>query len=459
MRCRNLAFITAIVILLLLSGCSKAECKKDTDCVKEFFTAKCVDKKCAYTPIPNKCGNLDCEEAAKENKCSCPADCGKCEGTVGKYLENMCNEKKDACVQLIPASKQKPITMTKELSTGGSKINVITNFKQPFNTKRDQFELEFGVNVMSSAMSDLKINRLELTGMTPDKRTIQLADKTVDRNLFEGGKLKEKLTIDFPTSEKDGELSNLNLKIYVDYVTTSGTTSTPKSETLSSSYQSLKFQWAMPEMSPGCPVCEKIQGMKEECSEATNYFCSYTPIPGACGNGICDGSENQCICPADCGPCTGGGTFTTRSCSANKCIAQLRSGVSVKPQSLFDDRDVGAFRLQNTYKYNSPFNTKSDKFTLEFTLYEKQDTVGPVTLKDIRLLEGSQEIAMITAGKTLSSIGQKETVELTVPAGAQPEQSRSVSMRIWYEYTQNNETKLNDYTKELGKITILSPDV
>ncbi len=458
MRCKYLAIIAVVALLLVLAGCGKAECKKDSDCTKPHFTGKCIDKKCAYTPIPNECGNLKCE--AGENKCSCPDDCGKCEGKIGKYLTLSCNAQKE-CVQDIPAAMQKPITLTRELTTGGTRISVTTTFNQPFNTKKDQFELDFGINALAPTMSDLKITRLELTGMTPDRRTIQLSDKTTSKILFETGKATEKLIIDFPTTDHDGELTNLILKIYLDYALISGTATTPKSAMLQNNYQSLKFIWAMSEKPSGCPAScdDKNPGTRDYCGPETNYFCVNEPIAGACGNGICEGTENKCTCPSDCGPCTGGGTYLVLSCVADKCAAQMKPGITAQPQSLFDDRDLGAFHMQNNYKYNKPFNTKTDKFTLEFSLYTKQDNVASIKIKDIRLLDGAQELAFASAGKEFTEAGQKQTVEFAVPALGPLEQDRSLALRVWYEYVQDGQTKQGDYTKQLGKVMLLNPDV
>lgn len=461
MKCNLLLIIAVLALLLLLAGCSSGECSKDAQCTKAHFTSKCVEHKCIHTPIPNECGNLKCEASNSETRCSCPSDCGDCTGKTGKYLVQTCN-KNNQCVQDIPATAQKPITQTKELSTGGSKISLTTTFNQPFNTKKDQIELDFKINTLATSMNDIKITRLELTGMTPDKRTIQLSDKTTSIALFEGSRAKEMLIVDFPTADLDGELANLNLKVYLDYVLTSGSTTTPKSVTLTQQYQSLKFAWAMPDNSSGCPEhCEEITGMKAECNAQTSFFCDYKPIPGACGNGICDGSENKCKCPADCGPCTGGGKYLSRSCVSNNCVAQLKQGITVKSQSEFDERQAGAFTLQNNYKYNSPFNAKTDKFTLEFKLYKKQEGVGTITLKNARLLDGSQEIASTEIGKELNDLDDQQTAEFMIPpTESGTEQERTLTLKVWYEYLQNDETKQGDFSKTLtGKLAILNPDV
>ena len=457
MRHRQFIFIAVLALVLILAGCAKVECRKDEQCVKQHYTAKCVDNKCAYTPIPGECGNGACE--GKENSCTCPQDCAPCAGKLGKYLVKQCNAQKE-CTADIPASAQKPITLTREITTGGTKIGVTSTFNQPFNLKRDELELEFGINAMAAGMSDLRITRLALTGTTADRRTVQLADKTVTRPLFDGAKSKEYLTLDFSTAEHDGELANLNLNIYLDYVQSSGTSSTPKSATIPLSYQSLKFDWARPDQPTGCGVCDDGNPATiDTCGPETEYYCVHTPKPGVCGSGVCDGGKNKCTCPQDCGTCTGSGTYTTRACIGTSCLTELKPGITAQQKAEFDDRDLSAFHLQNNYKYAKPFNAKTDKFTLEFMLYQKQDTVDSVKIKDIRLLDGTEEIAHIDAGKTLTAAGQKETVQLTVPPQTTPEQERNIILRVWYEYVQSNQTKQADYTKSLGKITLVSPDV
>jgi hypothetical protein len=459
MRCRTFVFISVLAVLLILAGCAKAECKKNEQCVKPHFTGSCVDKKCVWQPIPGECGNLDCESG--ENECTCEQDCGACAGKSGKHLVRSCSRNNE-CVEDIPATAQKPITQTRELGTGGSKISATTTFNQPFNTKKDQIAVEFGINVLGPGMSDISVARLELTGMTPDRRTVKLADKTVGKMLFEGSKLTEYLIIDFPTSDKDGELTNLNLKVYLDYVVTSGTTASPKSVTLSHPYQALKFAWAMPEKSAGCPAnCDdNNDGTQDFCDASTNYFCEHRPLAGACGNGLCDGTENKCSCPSDCGPCSGGGTYLSQSCVGMACLSALKPGITVQPQSVFDERELAGFTLQNSYKYGKPFNVKADKFLLEFTLYQKQDPVSSIKIKDVRLLDGSQELAYVNANKELTAIGQKQAVDVTIPSlGGSAEQERPITLRVWYEYSKDGQVTLADFSEPLGKIALVNPDV
>lgn len=459
MRSRTLIIAGIIALVLILAGCTRAECKKDADCSKPHFTGACVDKKCSWTPIPNECGNSLCEASANENKCTCSADCGPCEGKAGKHLVQQCNAQNE-CTEDIPVTEQKPIALTRELTTGGSKLSVVSTFNQPFNTRKDQFGLEFGLNVLAPTMSEVTVTRLELTGMTPDKRTIPLSDTSVSRTLHPGAKTKEWLIIDFPTADKDGELTNLNLKVYLDYLLTSGTTTASKSTIIQHPYQSMKFAWARPETPSGCPAsCDDGNpGTQDKCGPETMFFCEHAPLAGACGNGVCDANENKCACPSDCGPCSGSTTYLSRSCVNNACVSQLKPGITAQPQSLFDDRDIGPVHLQNNYKYPRPFNTKTDKIVLEFTLYEKQETVSSFTIKDVRLLDGTNEVASVSAGKQLSSAGQKETVELTVPAQGPAEQERNIVLRVWYEYVQGSDTKQGDYSKPLGKVVLLNPD-
>ena len=132
-------------------------------------------------------------------------------------------------------------------------------------------------------------------------------------------------------------------------------------------------------------------------------------------------------------------------------------GVTFAPQSLFDDRNLNVFHLQNTYSFNQPFNTKDDKIVLDFNLYNKQDDVTGIKITAVRLLEKTNVIATADKSLSLASIGSKGKIELTVPAQALPESEKTVSIRIDYEYDKAGDKRKAQYTKTLGKITFISP--
>lgn len=458
MRLKTVLLAGIFALVLILAGCAKAECRKDADCTKPHFTGTCVNKVCTYKPIPNECGNTQCE--TNENKCTCPVDCGTCTGKSGKYLTQQC--KGNECIEDIPASAQKPVTITRELTISGSKASLITTFNQPFNLQRDQIKLDFALNVQQKGISGITINRLELTGTTPDKRTITLAEKQTNKQLpGEGAEFTEWLVPDFPTSEKDGEITSLNLKVYADHSITSGTTTTPKSIVLPVAYQALKFAWAKPTTPPSCPAScdDKNPGTRDYCDAQTNYHCEHEPVPNACGNGICDAQENQCTCAKDCGRCTGSTAYLVKNCVANNCVNQLKTGITIQPQSIFDEAKLSIFSLQNTYKYNKPFNTKKDKFSVEFTLYQKQENVDDITIRDVRILDGTQEIASALGINKKLKQGEKQEVQLAISPTEPPEQDRTFLIRIWYSYKQDGQEKTGEYSKPLGKTTLITPDV
>lgn len=458
MRLASPALITALIgVLIMLSACEKPECREDADCVREHFVGECVDKKCSYEPIPDECGNLVCEERAGENKCTCAVDCGECSGKSGKHFVLACVD--STCVERIPQAK--PITQTQELSFAGSKLTTTTTFYQPFNLGADTWDLEFTLSLLAESISNVRVTRLELTGLTKDKRTVLLASKTVNKYLWaEGSTLEENLILDFTTAEKSGEFTGLTLKIFVDYTTSTAAATQQKSTVLQLRYRALRFEWAKPKTSV-CPDCDDNNpGTKDYCGPETNYFCKHDPIPGVCGNFVCEPGENKCSCAQDCGPCTGTiGAYLMRGCVGTECKAQLKPGVTITPKSLFDDRDLSAFHLQNNYEYNEPFNTRTDKLVMEFSLFEKQESVGEIKITEARLLERAEEIARATIDVTLASIGDAATAEIMIPSLPIPEQQKTVTLRVWYEYEKDGETIRNSYAKALGKIVFVTPSV
>ncbi len=453
---KRLVFILTIAGLLILAACAKAECKTDADCTRQYFTARCEDKKCIDTPIPNECGNSLCEPP--ENPCNCPEDCKPpCTGKVPntKYLVQQCVQ--DQCVESVPPEQVKPIYSSADQTSAGDKFKIDTIYNQPFNMKKDTFGIMLALMQQAPQNKDEKILNAELTATTKDGRTITLGRINIDKNIWQGGVIKEEIILDFPTAELEGELTNLLMKIQYEYSVLQAGKKTPRQATMQNRYRE-KFTFVRPTASYPCPAScdDQNPGTRDYCGPQTNYFCMHEPIPNVCGNFKCEGAETKCSCPQDCGPCAGSaGNFLDYTCQGTQCTTILKSGVSVQPNSLFDDRSLGPVRLNNNYKFNNPFNIKEDKFALEFKIYQIDPTASDMTIETVRMLEGQQQIAEVQPNQKLSAT--PTTVEITIPSIVDPEEEHTLTLGIWYKYVAGGEEKRGSFQKPLGKITLINP--
>ncbi len=459
MRCKKILFYITLFVfaLLILTACTKKECKTDLDCKKPHFTSSCADYKCRHAPIPGECGNAVCETT--ETKCSCPIDCGECGGKTGLYLVGTCTRTQpQECIQDIPQTSIKPVFLTSEQTSQGDKFRISITFNQPFNLNKHTIALRIGLAQENEQNLERRITRVTLTGQTKDKRTITLAEKAVNKITWEPGlDIREELILDFPAQPPDGEITNLALFISYDYLAKTGTTYQKKTASYTLRYPQQTFTYVKPTNTYPCPDCnDNNPGTTDECGPQTNNFCQHTPIPDTCGNSFCDTQENTCTCPQDCGSCKGKGIYTIKTCKENQCIAQLKSSTKTTPQSLFDDRNLNIFQFNTYYKYNTPFNTQTDKFIIETTLNQLGPNVASLIIEAVRLLEGDKEIALTSLNKPLTSLGTKQTIELSIPAQSEPEVERTITTSLYYSYDQNGPKK-GVLQKPLGKITLLSP--
>lgn len=446
MSSRHYVIILLVFLLLILASCEKKECKRNEQCTKQYYTGKCVENKCTFEKIPkNWCGDIPCA------------------GKQGNLLEKYCQA--GQCLSGIPPEKTKLTALVNEHSLAGDKFRLTTNFNQPFNTRKDLFHTTVALSQQSPTNTDHKITRVELSGTTKDRRTITLAEKEINKPLWGAGSdMNAKLIIDFPTTENDGEFAGLTLKVYYSYVQTTGTQKQTKTNVLQNNYANLKFAWARPEQPYPCTTeCEQLEGMNGTCNNATG-FCEYIPLPNTCGNYLCEDTttpqENKCTCPQDCGPCTGTvGVYSIKACTPeNKCVTTLKQGIALTPQTIFDDRPLGSFHLQNNYQYSNPFNVKSDAFTVHLTLYQLKEQTSDVKIETIRLLDGTQQIADLPVNKDLPAVGSTLIEQIRIPPQSSPETDRNLMITIWYQHTTGGVMQKGSFQKSLGKTTLLSPE-
>ncbi|MBW2993892.1 hypothetical protein KY315_00555 [Candidatus Woesearchaeota archaeon] len=443
-------FFLLLISIIALQGCSKAECKTDADCLKPHFTSVCLDNKCVNTPIPNECGNGICETG--ETKCNCEIDCGMCAGISGPFKLSCVGEE---CVETISESDVEQVVSLSDIYVDNDKFDLITAYNKPFNVLKDTFNIRMPVQTSNPKISDRRITKVALVGKK-NRESVPLASKDVYKQVWPGSEVEFDLILNFPTTESSGTFTDLELQVTYEYLL--GTIA--KKPLMRKIYRGYTLDWIKPSKPYPCPEsCDDGNpGTLDVCDESTNFRCEHRPIPNTCGNFICDAAENPCTCPEDCGPCEGdAGTHTTFVCVNNACVAQLKSGVTQESKSLFDDRNLNAFHLQNNYIYKNPLNVNTDKITLEFNLYNKKEDTSDIKITAIRLFDRTLEIASASPDLILSSVGESKSTQLTIPLQHVPESDPSLILKVWYEYTQNSEVKKGSYTKPLGKITLISP--
>ena len=195
-------------------------------------------------------------------------------------------------------------------------------------------------------------------------------------------------------------------------------------------------------------------GTRDFCDPQTS-FCTHEPVPGACGNSVCDTNENKCTCITDCGTCTGGGSFTQESCEQDECVVSLRPSIIVTPNNIFETRDLGPVELSMNYKFSAPFDTTKDVFTIDVVQQRADTEVSKVTIKTVRSLEGAQVIAESQVNK---EVGQTPiTFSITVPSQSVAEDERTITAAIGYSYVKNEKVQEGVFQKPLGKLVLVSP--
>jgi hypothetical protein len=448
--------ITAIIAIsfLLLGGCGggkecPADCEDGNPCTADTC-GKDTDYECRHTAMPG-----------------CTPDCPMpCMGPAGRYMEMQCDAKAKQCAADInPTVKISTSSLTNEMISLGNKFKIITTFSQPFNMKKDLFEMRISLSQIGSGMSNIKVKSIELTGLNAQRQTVTLGEHSVNKMLWTTEtSLEEGMRIEFATSEYDGSFSNLKLRINYDYQQTYAGQSQSKTGVFEIQLRGVTFEWLNPEMTYDCPAsCDDFnEGTADICNAGTDYFCTHQPIPGKCGNYICDPTENKCTCELDCGPCTGdAGQYLSFICQNRECKTMIKQGTIQQPVSKVDEKNRNFYYLQNKYTFNNPFNVNSDKFALDFKLYNQQSQVSGVRIMEARVLDQSSEVAYVSIGESLPSVGSTLTAEIPVTAFAGYEDEKSLTLRVDVEYMYTTQTgsevRKDNFLTPLGKVTLINP--
>lgn len=460
MRFNKAVFVIFLIFVFLLAACSKKGCETALDCTpKHAFSAACINNECVYSPIPGICGNTLCETG--ENKCTCPQDCGPCTGPVqgSKYLIQKCV--RNQCLQDVPENKIKPVFDSKEVSNRGDKFRIETFYNNPFNLKKDLFKVKISLISQGPKNRNERITGLELSGVTADRKTVGLSSKKVNKVLWSANSfIKEDLILSIPTSKIEGLIKNLVLTVNYEYVFQQTPTKTLQKKSAFKVNLGSGFVFVKPASVYPCPEScdDNNPGTRDYCGPETNYFCAHEPIPGTCGNFICESFENKCTCPVDCGPCSGSaGSFLNFVCIKDECKTVLKPGISATPTSIFDERKISGIALNNNYEFNNPFNIKSDKFVLKLSLYSLPSDISNFKIESVRLLDGAHLIAEDSVNQVISTSSPR-LISITIPGLSLPEEEHSTVLKVWYSFNRDGKTYKGTFSKSLGKITFINPE-
>ena len=456
----------AVFALLLLAACTPPECNTNSDCTRKGHTSRCVSGNCEYAPIPGTCGNTQCEANVNENKCGCPDDCGKCTGTIDipgtktktQYLQQNCNAN-NQCLQDVPAPLIKPLSEDYTGTTSGATLKTTTLFNQPFNLKKDTLQATITLTALQPGTSDVTLTNLELTGTTMDNRQITLGSKPLSRKLYSvTEKITETIRFSFPTAEIESKIRSVALTVTVASTTTTGTTKITRTNPLKIPIRT-DIVYVKPTVDYGCPAScdDNNPGTQDTCEPQTDHFCEHTPLAGACGNSLCEGTENKCTCPTDCGQCIGAaGKYVTYLCSNQTCLTQISTTLPA-PKTVFEDKDIGLFHVENRYTYRNPFNVRNATLDVDIKLTEKRDDITVIRIIGARVLSKQQELGNLKTTKTLNTPGI--TVKLAIPITLRPtyEEDYTPTVIITYDYQQRERIDQGTMSKVLEQITFINP--
>lgn len=461
--------LSLILILGILSGCSKPECKRDADCPSDKCTTSlCSNKKCVTNTKANCCGNGQCEKT--ETKCGCAEDCQSCPADT-EYLKYVC-EGTEQCISKIDETKArvdtKKIKILASAGSPGPEMNAEFTYPTPFNIDSSTLDMKLTLNDVPSNVNNIKISKIELIERV-DGQVKAITEKQINKYLFDASSIiMEKLPLDIEVTQQINK--SLSMRITLSYVTNLEETQVKQEGT---GETDLPFALIIvnPSAKPSCPPASEWDDGNsctiEKCDESTKFFVTHTTTAAACcGNSICDASEDSCRCPADCGQCNRNfKQYLKYSCVSNKCVTSLRSSNIVKPFTRVDNLPVLGVLLAMTTSYDTPFNYKVSKFNLKIDVTEIQPTTFSIECNKMQLLNSGGELLgekPITLNFQAAGNSFQDFITPTFAMRDFEEDKEGVSIKlICFAMTNRTSTLTKETTSidsGIGRVTFVNPE-
>ena len=199
-----------ILVILIISACSKAECKASADCpAKPCSVPRCDEGKCIYSEQKNCCGNRlqeAFEDGKPGDKCTCPQDYGNCEGIpkvkIGSreqdatYARYQCNSY-NRCVLGVDDKDVSIQTFLDTINSESLEASSIVKYNKPFDMKKDSFEIKVTIDdAKDTLVMPVQFTGIKLLYTGVSSRSEQLiAEKETDASI---GKVGDSAAISVP---------------------------------------------------------------------------------------------------------------------------------------------------------------------------------------------------------------------------------------------------------------------
>jgi hypothetical protein len=468
--------ILLIASLLLISGCS--ECKKSTDCeAKSCFTTKCVDKKCVYNANENCCGNEICEDGTVgkdlgENKGNCQKDCGACSGEEGKYLSVVYDNKTKDCATSLDESKVLEDSVTDTMNLKVFKLTATYSYEKPFNVDKARLNAYIKLDSKDDTVSNVKITQikvLEVAGKGSD--TTIFGETEVNKILWDTSSTVDKdIVLNVPVGEETEVEKSITIEMYYEVtkeyrgkdVVEKGSYKTKVSKPIT---------FVDPGLSRECPAsCDDYNKCTDDsCGEQTDYFCvNNVKAEPCCGNNVCDGLENECVCKEDCGECEKDyGTYITFACSENMCKSMLKDQEVIKPKTLVEQPNLRAFQFEVKTRFDDPFDTRTSKVTIDVELISMDETTLNIKCTKYQVLVRDVLLGETIVTNSFNSRGSVANFDIILDFSmADLEEKKSPELKGSCEYdklideeTQETQHLITSFSQSLGDIVFVKTEI
>ncbi len=390
-----------------------------------------------------------CDPDLEMARASCSGEAE--DGTLVKFFD----PKYEKCVTDEDSSEPTQLYQQTERTSGaGGEYRITTKLDQPFNLGNDEVAIDFIIETLD--VKDYHVKHIEIDGEDNDGKLAVLGELFIDRAIpSTQTPVKFRVPLDVPGKDATGTMTDLKMLFDVSF--TDGTEQ--RTDRFDVQLQNLDFQWLRPTRKYDCPeesACDdKDPATRDYCDPTNPPFCKHEPVAGACGNGICESSENKCTCAQDCGQCIGSGEVIVNQCVSNQCQIRLRSDVIVEPIKTVSQDGAGGSRLSTTLEYPKPFNSDVDVLTVTIKMDEKDTDVSSFTIDSMQLLKDEVEIGIKPIGQSMSP-GSVASTTFRIPT-VFSEESMTPDVKVFITYTRDDQTNKDSYTVNTQDIVVYNP--